>query len=84
LLEIQKSRGRGRPDQMSHALNRLRAMVSLPKYSPPMPRPHDGRSLRDLLESEPRRGKGSFPILRGHVLQEALSAATIALEISFP
>jgi hypothetical protein len=26
-------------DQKSQALNRLRAMVSLPKYSPPMPRP---------------------------------------------
>ena len=26
-------------DQMSQALNRLRAMVSPPKYSPPMPRP---------------------------------------------
>jgi hypothetical protein len=25
-------------DQMSQALNRLRAIVSLPKYSPPMPR----------------------------------------------
>jgi ABC-type Fe2+-enterobactin transport system substrate-binding protein len=29
-------------DQMSQALNRLRAMVSLPKYSPPMPRPPTG------------------------------------------
>ncbi len=27
---------------MSQALNRLRAMVSLPKYSPPMPRPSTG------------------------------------------
>jgi hypothetical protein len=27
---------------MSHALNRLRAMVSPPKYSPPMPRPPTG------------------------------------------
>jgi hypothetical protein len=26
-------------DQMSQALKRLRAMVSLPKYSPPKPRP---------------------------------------------
>jgi hypothetical protein len=25
--------------QMSQALNRLRAMMSLPKYSPPLPRP---------------------------------------------
>ena len=33
----------GRPgDQMSQALNRPRAMVSLPKYSPPMPRPPTG------------------------------------------
>ena len=29
-------------DQMSQALNRLRAMASLPKYSPPMPRPPTG------------------------------------------
>jgi hypothetical protein len=29
-------------DQGSQALNRLRAMVSLPKYSPPMPRPPTG------------------------------------------
>jgi hypothetical protein len=29
-------------DQMSQALNRLLAMVSLPKYSPPMPRPPTG------------------------------------------
>jgi predicted phage terminase large subunit-like protein len=29
-------------DQMSQALNRLRAMVSLPKYSPPLPRPPSG------------------------------------------
>jgi hypothetical protein len=29
-------------DQMSQALNRLRAMVSPPKYSPPMPRPATG------------------------------------------
>jgi hypothetical protein len=27
---------------MSQALNRLRAMVSLPKYSPPMPWPPGG------------------------------------------
>jgi hypothetical protein len=33
----------GRPGgQMSQALNRLRAMVSPPKYSPPMPRPPTG------------------------------------------
>jgi YhfC intramembrane metalloprotease len=30
---------------MSHALNRLRAMVSPPKYSPPMPRPPTGLSI---------------------------------------
>jgi hypothetical protein len=29
-------------DQMSQALNRLRAMVSLPKHSPPMPWPPTG------------------------------------------
>ena len=29
-------------NQVSQALNRLRAMVSLPKYSPPMPRPPTG------------------------------------------
>jgi hypothetical protein len=29
-------------DQMSQALNRLRVMVSLPEYSPPMPRPPTG------------------------------------------
>ena len=29
-------------EQMSHALNRLRAMVSLPKYSPPMRSPPTG------------------------------------------
>jgi predicted phage terminase large subunit-like protein len=29
-------------DQMSQALNRLRAQASLPKYSPPMPRPPTG------------------------------------------
>jgi hypothetical protein len=31
-----------RLDQPSQALNRLRAMASLPKYSPPMPRPPTG------------------------------------------
>jgi hypothetical protein len=36
---MEKSRGADdQVDQMSQALNRLRAMVSLPKYSPPMPR----------------------------------------------
>ena len=29
-------------DQMSQAINRLRAMVSPPKFSPPMPRPATG------------------------------------------
>jgi hypothetical protein len=39
-LETEKSRGADdQVDQMSQALNRLRAMASLPKYSPPMPRP---------------------------------------------
>jgi len=30
-------------DQRSQALNRLRALVSLPKGSPPMPRPDLGK-----------------------------------------
>jgi hypothetical protein len=30
---------------MSQALNRLRAMVSLPKFSPPMPRPRRATAL---------------------------------------
>jgi hypothetical protein len=34
-------------DQMSQALNRLLAMVSLPKYSPPMPRPPSGERGMD-------------------------------------
>jgi hypothetical protein len=33
-------------DQMSQALNRQRAMVSPPKYSPPMPRPPTGDCSR--------------------------------------
>jgi hypothetical protein len=41
---------------MSQALNRLRAMVSLPKYSPPMPRPRratsDGWTPVDQAESQ--------------------------------
>ena len=42
-LEMEKSRwADDQVDQMSQALNRLRAMVSLPKYSPPMPRPPTG------------------------------------------
>jgi hypothetical protein len=37
---MEKSRGADEPvDQMSQALNRLCAMVSLPEYSSPMPRP---------------------------------------------
>jgi hypothetical protein len=42
---------------MSQALNRLRAIVSLPKYSPPMPRPRRATAVgwRDRLESDPRR-----------------------------
>jgi hypothetical protein len=44
-LEMEKSRGADdQADQMSQALNRLGAMVRLPKYSPPMPRLPDGRS----------------------------------------
>jgi hypothetical protein len=40
---MEKSTGADEPvDQMSQALNRLRAMVSPPKYSPPMPRPPTG------------------------------------------
>jgi hypothetical protein len=42
-LELEKSRGADdQVDQTSQALNRLRAMVSVPKYSPPMPRPPPG------------------------------------------
>jgi hypothetical protein len=46
-LEKRRSswRNRGVDDQVnqgSQALNRLRVMVSLPKYSPPMPRPPTG------------------------------------------
>jgi hypothetical protein len=41
-------------DQMSQAPNRLRSMVSLPEYPPPMPRPPTGAvGWRELLESEP-------------------------------
>ena len=40
---MEKSRGADdQADQMSQALNRLRAMVNLPKYSPPLPRPPTG------------------------------------------
>jgi hypothetical protein len=40
---MEKSRGEDdHVDQMSQALNRPRAMVGLPKYSPPMPRPPTG------------------------------------------
>jgi hypothetical protein len=48
-------------DQMSQALRRLRVMVRLPKYSPPMPCPPRRATAdgwRDLLEWDPRRGKG--------------------------
>jgi hypothetical protein len=42
---MEKSRGADdQVDQMSQALNRLRAIVSLPKYSPPMPRPRRATS----------------------------------------
>ena len=41
---MEKSRGADdQVDQMSQALNRLRAMVILPKYSPPLPRSADCR-----------------------------------------
>jgi hypothetical protein len=37
---MEKSRGADdQVDQMSQALNRLRGVISLPKYSPPMPWP---------------------------------------------
>jgi hypothetical protein len=40
---MEKSRGADdQVDKMSQALNRLRAVVSQPKYSPPMPRPPTG------------------------------------------
>jgi hypothetical protein len=40
---MEKSRGPDdQVDQMSQALNQLRAMVSLPKYSPPLPPPPTG------------------------------------------
>ena len=40
---MEKSRGKDdQVDQMSQALNRLRATVSLPRFSPPMPRPPTG------------------------------------------
>jgi len=43
VLEMEKLRGADdQVDQMSQALNRLRAMVSLPKYSPPLARPPTG------------------------------------------
>jgi hypothetical protein len=35
-------KSRGADDQMSQAFNRLRVMVSLPKDSPPIPRPPTG------------------------------------------
>jgi hypothetical protein len=45
-LEVEKSRwAADQVDQMSQALNRLRAMGSLPKYSPPMPRPRQVTTL---------------------------------------
>jgi len=40
---MEKSRGADDPvDLMSQAINRLRTMVSPPRYSPPMPRPPAG------------------------------------------
>jgi hypothetical protein len=53
-------------DYMSQALNRLRATVSPPNYSPPMPHPPTATAngWRDRLEWDPRHGKGSFPILK--------------------
>jgi hypothetical protein len=42
-LELEKSRGADDPvDEMSQAINRLRAMVSPPKYSLPIPHPPTG------------------------------------------
>ena len=71
-------------EQMSQALNRLRAMVSLPMYSPPMPWPPTG----DCGWMTGSGGVGAAPwqlnavvCSRVRGLQEALSAATIALEI---
>ena len=53
---MEKSRGADDPvDQMSRALKRLRAMVSLPKNPMPMPRPRRATAVgwRNRLESEP-------------------------------
>ena len=45
---MEKSRGADdRVDQMSHALNRLCALVSLPEYSPPMALPPERRPGMD-------------------------------------
>ena len=45
--------------QMSQSLKRLRAVVSLPKYSPPIPRPRAaaGDGWRDRVESDPSRSR---------------------------
>ena len=62
-LEMEKSRGADdQVDQMSQALNRLRAMVSLPKY----PRQCRGprRATPDRWRKARNRGKGSFLHLR--------------------
>lgn len=47
--------GRGRPDQMSQVLNRLRVVASLPMYSRQCPRRSTADGWRDLLESDPSR-----------------------------
>jgi hypothetical protein len=53
-LEMEKSRDDW-VDQMSQALNRLRAMVRLLEFSPPMPRSRrtTGDGWPNRLESEP-------------------------------
>ena len=46
MMSEKTSRGNGKydgqVDQVSQALNRLRAMASVPRFSPPMPRPPSG------------------------------------------
>jgi hypothetical protein len=66
LDSLEKSAGDGeiagadyQVDRMSQALNRLRAMESPPKSSPPMPWPPTATAVgwRDRRESDPRRGR---------------------------
>ena len=42
MLDVSLMESDDQVDQMSQALSRLRATVSLPKDSPPMPRPPTG------------------------------------------